>query len=215
MSKKTELIKVFKDYKMKFDAVQVEIVKINERTEYTPEGRDKALAELLEKFKPIVTNHHDMATGIIDNGLAGLAEKWRKNSTGKLADAGYQAGLANVIKMLELGAIQEKGDLQNIVDTYKDDFSALAVIKKILQKSGIEALRDCAVMIPEDNRERNKQLLNQLKGNVDRYINLEMLKGYSKIWNAYNRGLTDVSVSMDSMSEFVETKLGDNLELLN
>ncbi len=203
------------DYKAHYGVIQAEVIKINENADYTPEGRNKALAELLEKYKPLVVAHHDKATDIIDKGLEALAEKWKKNSTGKLTDAGYQAGLANVIKMLELGAIREKDDLQNIVDTYKEDFSAMAVIKKVLKKSGLEELRNCAVMIPDDNRERNKKLLNQLKENVDRYINLEMLKRYTKMWNAYNRGVSDVSVSMDSMADFVETKLGDNLELLN
>lgn len=213
MSKKTELIKVFKDYKTKYDAVQVKKGEIDKSTLYTPEGRAEVVEKLLTDFAPTVQMYHDKAVEIIDTGLVALAEKWKKSSVGKLMDSGYQAGLSNVIKMLELGTVQKKDDLQNIIDTYAGDFNALAVIKKVLKNSGNKVLQD--VVMPEDNREKNKQLLAQLRGNVDRNINNETLKTSSKAWNAFNRGRADVSVSMDSMAEFVETRLGDDLELLN
>lgn len=213
MSKKTELIKVFKDYKTKYEAVQVKKGEIDKSTLYTPEGRAEVVEKLLTDFAPTVQMYHDKAVEIIDTGLVALAEKWKESSAGKLMDSGYQAGLSNVIKMLELGTVQEKDDLQNIIDTYAGDFNALAVIKKVLKNSGNKVLQD--VVMPEDNRERNKQLLAQLRGNVDRNINNETLKSSSKAWNAFNRGRADVSVSMDSMAEFVETRLGDDLELLN
>ncbi len=210
MSKKTELIKVFKDYKGKYEIIQGEVQKVNQNTELTPEGRENAISRLLERFNSIVTEHHDKAVELIDKGLTTLAETWKKNSAGKLADGGYQAGLSNVIKMLELGTIQSTEDLQNIVDAYKEDFNAMAVIKTIATKKGIDG-----VIFPVDNRERNRQLLNQLRGNVDLYINNERLKSISRTWNTFNQGTTNVSISMDSMAEFVDTRLGDNLELLS
>ena len=77
--------------------------------------------------------YHDKAIAAIDQGLEGLAVRWKKGSTGKLFDAGYQAGLANVVKMLEMGAVTEKEDVQNIIDTYTGDYSALALIKTVLE----------------------------------------------------------------------------------
>ncbi len=213
MSKKTELIRAFKEYKTRYEKMQAQKVEIDKSTLYTPEGRVNAIAKLLTDFAPTVQAYHDKAVEIIDTGLAALAEKWKSSSAGKLMDSGYQAGLSNVIKMLELGAVQEKEDLQNIIDTYAGDFNALAVIKKVLKNSGNKVLQD--VVIPEDNREKNKQLLAQLRENVDRNINIETIKTVSKGWNAFNQGLTDVSASMESMAEFVETRLGDDLELLN
>lgn len=210
MSKKTELIKVFKDYKGKYEILQGEVQKVNQNTELTPEGRENAISRLLEYFNSVVTSHHDKAVDIIDKGMVALTETWKNNTTGKLTDSGYQAGLSNVLKMLELGTIQSTEDLQNIVNTYKDDFNAVAAIENMIKAKGI-----IGVTFPVDNREKNRQLLNQLRGNVDLYINNERLKSISRTWNTFNQGTTDVSVSMDSMAEFVDTRLGDNLELLS
>lgn len=214
MSKKTKLIKVFKDYKEKYEAVQAKKIEIDKSELYTPEGREEVMSKLLDNFEPIVQQDHDEAVKIINQGLEALATVWKNSSAGKLTDSGYQAGLSNVIKALELGAIREKDDIQNIIDTYAGDFNALAMIKKILKNSNDETLVLYASMVPEDNRDKNKRLLNQLKGNVDTYMNVNALKNASKAWNSFNQGLTGVSASMDSMAEFVETKLGDDLELL-
>ncbi len=214
MSKKTELIKIFKEYKEKYEAIQAQKAEIDKSTLYTQEGREDKINKLLAEFEPVVQQYHDKAISTIDSGLESLLETWRAGSAGKLNDGGYQAGLSNVAKMLELGAIHEKEDIQNIIDTYAGDFNALSMIKKILKNSKDETLVLYASMVPEDTRDRNKQLLNQLKGNVDKYINVETLKASSKAWNAFNQGATGVSTSMDSMAEFVENKLSDNLELL-
>lgn len=214
MSKKTQLIKVFKDYKEKYEAVQAKKIEIDKSELYTPEGREEVIRKLLGNFEPIVQQDHDEAVKIINQGLEALAMVWKNSSAGKLTDSGYQAGLSNVIKALELGAIREKDDIQNIIDTYSGDFNALAMIKKILKNSNDETLVLYASMVPEDNRDKNKHLLNQLKRNVDTYMNVNALKSASKSWNSFNQGLTGVSTSMDSMAEFVETKLGDDLELL-
>lgn len=208
MSKKTELIKVFKDYKEKYEILQGEVQKVNQNTELTPEGRENAISRLYEYFNSIATPYHDKAVELIDKGLAALTETWKKNSIGKLTDGGYQAGLSNMIKMLELGTIREAEDLQNIVDTYREDFNAVAVIQNIVASKGITG-----VVFPVDNREKNRKLLNQLKENVDRYINTERAKSDSNA--SFNQGLTDTPASMDSMAEFIETRLGDDLELLN
>lgn len=213
MSKKTELIQVFKGYKAKYDDLQVKKLEIDSSLLYTPEGKKEAISRLLEDFLPTVQRYHDNAAAIIDKCMEDLVEKWKNESAGKLLDTGYQSGLSNVIKMLELGAIQKKEDLQNIIDTYVGDFNALAVIEKVLKKSRNELLKD--VTIPKDNREENRKLLNQLRKNVDSYISTESLRVSSKSWNTFNQGHTDISTSMDSMSEFIEKRLGDNLELLS
>lgn len=214
MSKKTELIKIFKEYKTKYEGIQAQITEINKSVSYTPAYREETVARLLDGFTPTIELYRNKAVEIINNGLDDLAEKWKNSSAGRLTDSGYQAGLANVVKMLELKAVREKEDIQNIIDTYAGDYNALAVIKKILLNSSDETLALYAFLIPEDNRERNKQLLNQLKGNVERYISTKALRDTSKTWNTFNQGLTGVSSSMDSMAEFVTNKLGDDLELL-
>ncbi|WP_349674379.1 hypothetical protein [Lacrimispora sp.] len=204
MGKKTELINLFKEFKNRYETVQAQVAQIQRNVAYTEIGREQAVKQLLDSFAPTVKLYHDKAIAAIDQGLEGLAERWKKGSTGKLFDAGYQAGLTNVVKMLEMGAVTEKEDVQNIIDTYTGDYSALALIKTVLAKSENIALKDCALLIPADNREYNRRLLGQLRDNVDQSMNIY----------TFNQGLASVSMSMDSFVQFVTDRLGDNLELI-
>jgi len=204
MSKKTELINLFKEFKNRYETVQAQVEEIRKSEAYTEIGREQAIKQLLDGFAPTVQLYHDKAIAVIDQGLEGLTEKWRKGSTGKLFDAGYQAGLANVVKMLEMGAVTEKEDVQNIINAYIGDYSALALIKTVLVKSENTSLKDCALLIPADNREYNRRLLGQLRDNVDQNMNIY----------TFNQGLASVSMSMDSFVQFVTDRLGDNLELI-
>lgn len=178
------------------------MAEVQRNVAYTEIGREQAVKQLLDGFAPTVQLYHDKAIAAIDQGLEGLAEKWKKSSTGKLFDAGYQAGLSNVVKMLEMGAVTEKEDVQNIVDTYIGDYSALALIKTVLIKSENIALKDCSLLIPADNREYNRRLLGQLRDNVDQNINI----------HTFNQGLALMSI--EGMIQFVTDRLGDNLELI-
>lgn len=204
MSKKTELINLFKEFKNRYETVQAQVAEIQRNVAYTEIGREQAVKQLLDGFAPTVQLYHDKAIAAIDQGLEGLAERWKKGSTGKLFDAGYQSGLTNVVKILEMGAVTEKEDVQNIIDTYTGDYSALALIKTVLVKSENIALKDCALLIPADNREYNRRLLGQLRDNVDQSMNIY----------TFNQGLASVSMSMDSFVQFVTDRLGDNLELI-
>lgn len=215
MSKKTELINIFSEYKSKYEAVQAKVAEINKDIAYTPVGREQAVSQVIAGFTPTAQLYHDKAVGIIDIGLEALEEKWKRSSAGKLTDGGYQAGLANVIKMLELEVVKEQDDILNIINTYAGDFNALAAIREILHQSKNEQLQNYAILIPTDNRSKNKSLLTQLRGNVDKYINIDTVQSASKSWNVFNQGLTGVSMSLDSMSQFVSERLGDMLELLN
>lgn len=214
MSKKTELINLFKEFKNRYETVQAQADEIRKSEAHTEIGREQALKQLLDGFAPTVQLYHDKAVAAIDQGLEGLAERWKKGSTGKLFDAGYQAGLTNVVKMLEMGAVTEKEDVQNIIDTYTGDYSALALIKTVLVNSDKEVLKDCALLIPADNREYNRRLLGQLRDNVDQNINISTLQAVSKSWNSFNQGLIGDPMSIDGMIQFVTDRLGDNLELI-
>lgn len=204
MSKKAELINLLNEFKNRYETVQAQVAEIQRNVAYTEIGREQAVKQLLDSFAPTVQLYHDKALAAIDQGLDGLVERWKKSSTGKLFDAGYQAGLTNVVKMLEMGAVTEKEDVKNIIDTYMGDHSALALIKTVLAKSESIALKDCALLIPADNREYNRRLLGQLRDNVDQSMNI-----YS-----FNQGLVSVSMSIDGMIQFVTDRLGDNLELI-
>ena len=202
MSKKIELITLFKEFKNRYETVQAQVAEVQRNVAYTERGREQAVKQLLNGFAPTVQLYHDEAIAAIDKGLEGLTERWKKSSTGKLFDGGYQAGLSNVVKMLEMGAVTEKEDVQNIIDTYIGDYSALALIKTVLAKSEHASLKDCALLIPADNREYNRRLLGQLRDNVDQSMNIY----------TFNQGV--VPMSLDGMIQFVTDRLGDNLELI-
>ena len=92
---------------------------------------------------------------------------------------------------------------------------ALEMIKKAILQGKEENTRKYADLIPADNREHNIKLLRQLSGNVDKYISINAVFVTSKAWNSFNQGLTGVSASMDSMTEFCENRLNDDLSLIN
>ena len=211
MSKKAELIQLFNEFKDRYNGVQARVAEVHKSDAYTDIGREQAIGKILEEFKPTVQLYHDKAIAAIDSGLAALQAKWKANSAGRLADADYQIGLGNVIKMIESGAIHDRDDMQNIIDTYKDDYNAMATIKNILSKDP-QAL-EFTGLIPVDNREYNKKLLGELKNNVDLHMNSGMTEmgfntGYPLL------GTSSTAMSMDSMAEFVNTRLADNLSLI-
>lgn len=211
MSKKSELIQLFMEFKDRYTAVQTRITEVQKSDAYTDIGREQTIEKIMEEFKPTVQLYHDKAIAAIDNGLAALQAKWRTNSAGRLADAGYQIGLGNVIKMIEAEAIHDLDDMQNIIDTYRDDYNAMAPIRNILSKD--PRAMDFVGIIPDDTRERNKRLLGQLRNNVELYMNPEMAQMGFNVGHSL-LGTSTTAISMDSMAEFVNTKLADELSLI-
>ena len=118
-----------------------------------------------------------------------------------------------MLVMIENKAISRPEDMQAVVETYKGDYTALALIRHRLLKSDDTNIRAYASEIPSSNRSRNISLLEQLKANIDKYITINAVQAASKSWNVFNQGLTDVSNSMDSMTQFLQTKLNDDLSL--
>lgn len=142
--------------------------------------------------------------------LEGLESKWKKATAGKLSDGGYQSGLANVLKMLEIGAITEQQDIQNIIDAYKGDYNALAAVKTVLTNSAQENLKFYATFIPKDTRDESRRLLRQLRKNIDYEINI-----YS-VENALGgqvAGFTNLSLALEGMITFINDRLADDLEV--
>jgi hypothetical protein len=211
MSKKSELIKLFNEFKDRYNSIQSRITEVNKSYAYTPVGKEQALKRIMEEFSPTVQLYHDKSIESIDNGLAALLEKWRTNSTGRLSDIGYQMGLANTLKIIEADAIHDIEDMKNIINTYKNDYNAMATIKNILSKS-TKALNFVGI-IPRDNRDYNKKLLEELRNNVEVHINPTMAGAGFNTGDSFI-GTSSVSMAMDSMADFVNTRLGDDLSLI-
>lgn len=213
MTPKRQLIDIFTGYKAAYETMQREKQQIDSDPYTTPAGKETRMQELFNRYKATVHGYHDKAAEAVNNGIAGLNEKWVSTLKGKITDAGYQIGLQNVLVMIENKAISRPEDMQAVVETYKGDYTALALIRHRLLKSDDTNIRAYASEIPSSNRSRNISLLEQLKANIDKYITINAVQAASKSWNVFNQGLTDVSASMDSMTQFLQTKLNDDLSL--
>lgn len=199
MSKKSELINTIKAYKEKQEALSNKILELDNNKELTPIGIEQRINNLTEPFEAVAQNAHDKAIGILDSAIKGLEDKWRANTTGKLLDSSYQIGLSNIIKMIEAGAITSKEDFTNIIDVYKDDYNALSIIRELLANNG-NAL-ELLMLIPKDNREYNKKILNDLRNNIENYINPFNIKA-------------SISMPLVSMIQFIDTRLKDDFSVI-
>ena len=172
MSAKTELLNIFSKYQKIYEKSNEDIKTIRESSAYTDSGKEHEISKILGNLSVECANCHDKAISTIDAAMESLKREWQKGSSGKLSDAGYQIGLSNTLKMLEMGAISSEDDIKNIVETYKDDYNALSAIRKIASDNftGFESAKILS-LLPEDNRDKNINLLNELKDNIDRYIN--------------------------------------------
>ena len=216
MTKKQQLIENLKGFKAAYEKMQEEKKKIDSDLGYTQEGKARLISELMEKYEPIVKKYHDTANQIIEDGIVALNKTWSEQITARLTDIGYQMGLQNTLEMFKNDLINRPEDAAAIIEVYRRDFpTALGLIKKAALQGKEEKTRGYVSLIPSDNREHNIKLLRQLNGNVDKYITINAVFVTSKAWNSFNQGLTGVSASMDSMTEFCEKRVNDDLSLIN
>lgn len=215
MTKKQQLIENLKGFKAVYEKMQEEKKKIDSDLGYTQEGKARLISELMEKYEPTVKKYHDTANQIIEDGIVALNKIWSEQIAGKLIDGGYQMGLQNVLEMFKNDLVKRPEDANTIIEVYREDPTALEMIRKAAFQGKEEKTRKYADLIPVDNREYNIKLLKQLSGNVDKYISINAVFVTSKAWNSFNQGLTGVSASMDSMTEFCENRLNDDLSLTN
>lgn len=199
MSKKRELLNVIESYKGKQESFASKVNEILKNGDLTQEGAEKRINELAGPFEVVAQNTHDKAIQILDSGIEALEKKWRDNSTGKLTDSNYQIGLANTIKMIETGAITNREDFKNIIEVYKDDYNALATIKNLLG-TGEDKL-ELYTLIPKDNREYNKKALNNLRNNIESYVNPFNIKD-------------SLTMNLEGMIVFINTRLKDDLTII-
>jgi len=87
----------------------------------------------------------------------------------------------------------------------------LTTIKNILPKS--EQAMDFVGLIPVDNREKNKQILGQVRNNVDQYINAYRIENAMNSSDAF-QGASSIVFALDGAIEFANTNLSDDLSLI-
>lgn len=153
---------------------------------------------------------HDRMIETVARGLERLEEKWAAATVGKLTDAGYQSGLANVVKMLELEALTDPKDVDNLIAAYQEDYNAMAVIKRILLNCQNEELRASALKIPKDRREETRERLAKLQERIRECVNIHAVEEGAK---GQLSGFTSLSFSLDGLIAFVRDRLGEELEV--
>ena len=214
MNKKAKLLNLFTNYKREYVECQELLKQIQANSSLSEEGKAQEKKKVLDRLASSASKYHDDSASIITDGLDALEDKWSKGTKGNLMDAGYQAGLSNVLKMIELDAIKNEADIKSIIETYHGDFNALGAVKASLTKSAKQEIRDFAHLVPEDMRERTRTLLNQLKGNIDRHIDGTNVQNAVKSWNLFNTQGGNITASMDGMAQFVTDRLADDLEVV-
>lgn len=211
MSKKTELLNVIENYKRSQEGFKNKVNALNENTDLSQEGRDKRVNELGKEFYPVAQRAYDNAIKVLDSGIEALEQKWRNNTTGKLTDSNYQIGLANAIKMIETGSITNKEDFKNIINVYKDDYNALATIKNLLGTDSDKV--GLLVLIPKDTREYNRKLLNDLRNNIERYINPINTMNSFDIKDELI-GQNSLTMALDGVVQFINTRLKEDFTII-
>lgn len=197
MSKKSELLNVIEEYRRQQELFKSKVTEIESRQYLMQEGKEIEIEKIATPFTEVAQNAQNRALEILNSGIEALEKKWRDNSTGRLTDSNYQIGLANTIKMIEAGAITNQEDFKNIINTYKDDYNALATIENLL---GLDH-PELAVLIPKDNREYNKKALNDLRNNIERYSSPFSIRD-------------SLTMNLDGMINFIKTRLKDDLTII-
>ena len=199
MSKKRELLNVIEGYKRQQELFKSKVTQIESKPYLTQEGKEMEIEKIATPFKEVAQNTQNRALQILNSGIEALERKWRDNSAGRLLDSNYQIGLTNAMKMIEAGAITSQEDFQNIINVYKDDYNALAMLRSLASKC--EKVYGFSVSIPKDNREYNRKLLNDTKNNIERYINSFSIRD-------------SLTMNLDGMINFIKTRLKDDLTII-
>ena len=217
MSAKSELIKVLTNYRNAYEQVRAQIDQIRKNPDYTEEGKVNLIDPIVTNFIPSVDQARQAAAAVIQGALEALDSFCVvAGMTGgaHLRDAGYQAGLANVLHMLEIGAL-DADEVRRIAKEYEGDYAAIATMRKLCAGRGWAAAGVMDIF-PKDTREHRRQVLVQLLRNIEQYINIAPLKssGAVKAWNAANHGVTsDIPKLLDGLVAFINNKLGDDLSM--
>jgi hypothetical protein len=210
MSKKEEILQVLKQFKNAYEKLEGTIRDKKASGLYTDIGFEKEKQALIQSVAPGIQNMHNQLIQLVDSGMSDLENKWRRVTTGKLSDAGYQIGLSNVLKMLELGAISEKQDIENIIQTYQEDYNAMSAISWMISNNQSEDVRSYATMIPKDNRNYTRNLIKKFRNNIDGVVTVYAVENSL---SEETPGFSSLSLSLNGMMEFVNDRLGEDLNV--
>lgn len=196
MSKKSDLKAILTKFKKAAELVNEEIKQVKKSDDYTEQGKQKRINELRCKLDDMATELRSESLAIMNYSIGEYKNVVNQRTTDRLKDSGYQLGLANTLRVLELGSGgMSEDDIQVLINSYSNDNIAISSIKGLLSKN--EKLVN--VSYPVNKIEKNFKLQNQLKSNLDQYINAD---------NEYD-GLTGSGMIMDSLLNTVDNMNDD------
>lgn len=175
MTKKEQLMQIFADMKEIVTNFQTEVQKIRNNSNYSTAYKDKKIADLRDEWAaPRVNELRNKAVELIVAAKRDLETKWTAGTAGKLSDAGYQTGLANVLQMLRLNAIPAAG-LPAVIEVYKDDANAINAIRAIVDGYEEHRKKEFLPLIPHDPRTATGKILDQVVVEIDTMLNMNQL----------------------------------------
>ena len=173
MSRKQEIIGVFDAMKRVVDTYRTEAKKITTSGDYTQDAQARKLAELREADINQVLKLHSKGVEILEAARAELREKWKKNSAGRFFDGDYQSGLANALRIIEIGAV-DASSFKELTEVYQDNYLALDAFRKLLERlPDREYAHMLLPSLPVHERDKTLQALEGLEQRVNCYINTQ------------------------------------------
>lgn len=167
MSFKSELQSVVTVYQNNLNSAIKQINETAEGGNYTPQGLENRVREINAEFQATAEIYQERGLQIISQAEEYLKSKNQENTVNNLRDPGYQAGLVNVLKMIEKGILSED-DFKNVIAAYKDDALSMKSIRMALPM-GKENGAVLSQYIPP-SLEDNLEVFEKLRKNVRKFI---------------------------------------------
>lgn len=159
----------------------------------TEKAREQKTEELIKETGEAIEGIRADGLKVIDDGLEALKTSWNNKSVEAYSDS----GLANIILMINNGAIPDEDELNAIAKQYEDNPTAIESIKKALDKNGANLSLQ---FIKETPKERTTRLMADVRRNM------------SERWN---RGaIIDLPLSVEGLRDFINSRVADDFTVM-
>ena len=173
MGKKSDLLKIFGTMKATNTVYREQKEKIDNDERLSAVGRARKILDIETQTVSIIQDLQAKALKILEDARTEQAEAWNRATVGRLDDNGYQTGLANVIRMLQLQAIPPE-DIKKTVELYRMDSNAMNAFRKIVE--GYPPEVRSRYRIPGDNRRATELALNTIENDIHSFIDVLALQ---------------------------------------
>lgn len=166
MSFKSELQSVVTIYQNNLNSAIKQINETAEGGNYTPQGLENRVKEINAEFQATAEIYQERGLQIISQAEEYFKSKNQSNTVNNLRDPGYQAGLTNVLKMIEKGILSED-DFKDVIAAYKDDALSMKSIRMALGENRNGAVFSQYIPL---SREDKLEVFEKLRKNVRKFI---------------------------------------------